>query len=256
MMTYEQFKAEEIPYEKLEKFGLTREMVEDLPQVITLRLQAGRATPPMPILTDGQDGKKTMSLARITLTRLTDGTVDVVLAPRWTARDLDKYSDSQQRSLLAGKIITTDIEGKGLCYGQYDESIQQVMTVPVGVIRQNIDIIQRKRPYMSNAQAEIIAKGKVLELHAPNGDVASIGIDLEDLCGIRFANGEALLWEQEKTAERLPKYNFGIFGCWQADDNNCLSYTPESEFTPELWDEQRRAGQQNATKENMRNIHI
>ena len=254
-MNYEQFKTEEIPYAQLEKFGLRKEMVEDLPQVISSRLLAGRATPPLPILTDGQDGKKTMSLARVRLVRMADGTVNVALAPRWTARDLDQYSDSQQRNLLAGKVILTDIEGKGACYGQYDDSIQQVMTVPVGVIRQNIDIILRNRPYMSNAQAEIIAKGKILELHTPTGDTTSIGIDLEEVDGIRYANGEALLWEQEKSAERLPKYNFGLWGCWQADENNCLSYTPESDFTPEMWDEQRRAGQQNAASENMRHIH-
>ena len=254
-MISEHFKQDEIPFEKLEKFGLTKEMIEDLPQVITLRLLAARATPPLPIMTDNQDGKKTQSLARISLVRLDDGTVDVVLAPRWIACDLDKFSDGQQRNLLAGKVIMTDIEGRGVCYGQYDESIQQVMTVPIGVIRQNINIIQRSRPYMSNAQAEIIAKGKVLELHSPDGQLASIGIDLEEVIGLRFANGEAILWEQEKSAERLPKYNFGIFGCWQADENNCLSYIVEDDYTPEMWDEQRRAGQQNAANENMRHMN-
>lgn len=256
MIDLEHFSLEEIPYGKLENFGLTREMIDDLPQVITQRLMASRATPPIPVLTNGQNGEKVMSLARITLVRLQDGTVDVMLAPRWKAYDLDAYSDALQRNLLDGKVIMADIEGKGTCYGQYDDCIQQVMTVPVGVIRQNIDIIKRNRPYMSHAQAEIIAKGKVLELCDPNGSMASIGIDLEEICGIRYADGDTIAWEQEKKAERLPKYNFGIFGCWQADDNNCLTYTPESDFTQELWNEQRRAGQQNAASESMRQIHV
>ena len=108
-MILEHFKQDEIPFEKLEKFGLTKEMIEDLPQVITLRMLAARATPPLPIMTDNQDGKKTQSLARISLVRLDDGTVDVVLAPRWIACDLDKFSDGQQRNLLAGKVIMTDV---------------------------------------------------------------------------------------------------------------------------------------------------
>lgn len=256
MMKLRHFTPEDIPYEKLEKFGLTREMVEDLPQVITQRLMAARATPPLPVITDGQNGEKVMSLARISLIRLQDGTVDVMLAPRWKAYDLDIYSNAQQQKLLDGKVIMTNVEGKGLCYGQYDDSIQQVMTVPVGVIKQNIEIIHHNSPHMTDNQTESVAMGKIVELQEPEGSMTSIGIDLEEICGIRFAEGDAVAWEQEKKASQLPQYSFGLFGCWKEDENGCLSYIPENEFTPEMWNEQRRAGQQNAARESMTHLHI
>ena len=254
MMFTERFRSEELPYNKLEEFGLTHEMIEDLPMVISQRMMAGMATPPLPIKTDSQDGKKVLSLARITLVRMNDGSVDLVLAPRWAARDLDKYSESQQRNLLAGKVIMTENEEKGVCYCQYDDCIQQVITVPVAVIRKNISNIMEKTHYLTNADAELVAKGKVVELHSPDGDLASMGIDLQEEYGLRFANGDAELWEQDKMADRLPKYNLGIFGCWKADENNCLSYVSEKEFTDEMWDEQRRAGQQSMVRENMSHL--
>ena len=253
-MFTERFKSDELPYDKLEEFGLTHEMIEDFPMVISQRFLAGMPTPPLPILTDSQDGKKILSLARVTLVRMDDGTVDLYLAPRWEANDLEDYSESQQRNLLAGKVIITENEEKGSCYCQYDDCIQQVISVPVAVIRQNINHLQSKIPFMTNADAELVAKGKVLELHSPDGGLASIGIDLEGESGLRFANGDAELWEQDKMADRLPKYNFGIFGCWKADENNCLSYISEKEFTDEIWEEQRRAGQQSRIKENMSHL--
>ena len=42
MAKIEHFTAEEIPYEILAKFGLTHEMIDDLPQNVMLRLLSSR----------------------------------------------------------------------------------------------------------------------------------------------------------------------------------------------------------------------
>jgi hypothetical protein len=251
-MFTERFKSEELPYKKLEEFGLTREMIDDLPMVVSQRMMAGMPTPPLPIKTDSQEGKKILSLARLTLVRTEKGEVDIRLAPRWTARDLENYTESQQRNLLNGKVIMAESEEKGMCYCQYDDCIQQVISVPVAVIKHNVYSISGIE--VKNSEAEQILKGKVVELDSPYGGIVSIGIDLEGEYGIRFANGDAELWEQDRNAERLPKYNFGIFGCWQADENNCMSYISENEYTEEIWEEQRRAAQQSRVRANMSHL--
>lgn len=254
-MNFEHFTEQEIPYDRLENYGLTQQMIDDLPEVVMNKFLSGRRTPMLPVVIENQDGQKVGTHARIALVRLDDGSVDISFSAQWTAADLSTFSDSQQRALLAGKVIMTDVDGGGTCYGQYDDTIQQVMTVPVGIVRQNLTVIQGLYPsIISDAMLENVAKGKVVELNNSEGELASMGIDLEETIAIRFADGDARLWEQEVKANRLPKYNFGLYGCWMADDDNHLSYTPEEEYTAELQAEMRRAGQQNLAGENMRQM--
>ena len=52
MANYERFTPQEIPYEILERFGLTREMIDDLPQNVMQRLLSARTTPVLPIFTE------------------------------------------------------------------------------------------------------------------------------------------------------------------------------------------------------------
>ena len=69
--------------------------------------------------------------------------------------------------------------------------------------------------------------------------------------GIRISNGSRMAWKEETQVERLPKYNFGIYGCWMADDLGNLSYVPEDSYTREMEAEQVRAGQQHAASAQM-----
>lgn len=252
MVTLEKFTEQEIPYGKLAEYGLTHNMIEDLPQSAMLLLLAGKPTPVLPILTENQDGKKERSMSRITLKRMEDGSVEIWLAPRWDFRDLKEYSESQQRHLQDGKVIIVDTKDKGLCFSQFDEVTNQVMSVPIGLIRQNLGILEREYN-LSTKVAEDVAKCKIAEFDN-EGSIATIGIDLEEPSGIRFAKGNAIVWEQEAHADRLPKYNFGIYGCWIADDNNCLSYVDEADYTEEIYAEQRRAGQMRAAGEQMKQM--
>lgn len=250
----EQFSEQEIPYGKLQEYGLTHNMIEDLPQTALKQLLAGKPTPVLPIFTENQDGQKERSLARITLKRMEDGTVDIWLAPRWDFRDLKEYTESQQRNLQDGKVLIVDTPDKGLCFSQYDDVTNQVMSVPIGLIRQNLGILEREYNLPTKV-AEDAAKCKIAEFDN-DGTIATIGIDLEEPSGIRFAKGNAIVWEQEAHADRLPKYNFGIYGCWIADDNNCLSYVTEADYTEEIYAEQRRAGQMRAAGEQMKQMGI
>ena len=82
MANYEKFTEQEIPFGILERFGLTQEMVEDLPQSIMQKLLSSRWTPVLPIITEDDNEEKHKAYARITLVRKTDGTVDVCFARR------------------------------------------------------------------------------------------------------------------------------------------------------------------------------
>lgn len=255
MVEFERFTEGEIPYEKLAQFGLTREMVDDLPSVIQQRMLSSRETPVLPIITVNQDGEKIKSEARISLVRMPDGSVDVALSPKWESYDLSAFTDNQQRQLLGGKVIIADMEDKGECYVQFDETIQQVMSVPVAVIKQNISLIERNFS-INGRQSEDISKGKIIQMADERGNITSLGIDLQAITGLRAADGDALNWQREAKADQLPEYSFGMYGCWKSDVNGNLSYIAEKDFTPEIDAEMRRVGQQNATGQQMRQMHV
>ncbi len=71
------FKEEEIPYEVLETFGLTREMVEDLPLCVLQQISNGRRSPVLPIHVKDNQGNIIKSRTRFSLIRNEDGKVDV-----------------------------------------------------------------------------------------------------------------------------------------------------------------------------------
>ena len=86
-MTIERFTQKEIPYDILMKFGLSQIMIDDLPENVTKRFLSGRTTPVLPIVMENAEGETVQSHARISLVRLSDGTVDVCFAPQWEDED-------------------------------------------------------------------------------------------------------------------------------------------------------------------------
>ena len=139
-------------------------------------------------------------------------------------------------------MTTADIPGKGQCFIQFDEAISQVMAVPERIIAQNISLLTRTFA-IADDEKERLQNGGIIELEI-NNNILSIGIDLNEETGIRFANGNILSWQQDAKADHLPKYNFGMVGCWVADDENVLSYVADDDFTEEMNKELERAGAQ------------
>lgn len=256
MQNFEVFTSQDIPYHILEEYGLTQQMIDDLPKSVIHQLLSSRRTPVLPIVIWKNDGDKKQPEnwpAQISLTRLPDGTVDVCFAPIWVANDLEKFSPMQQELLKNGKTILASLDGKGVCYVQLDTNINQVMTVPMAILERNVKNIAKKIG-MDDTDVETVTKGDILEYNTKDG-IVSIGIDLNEIIGIRFANGDIKIWEEEAKAANLPKYTFGLYGCWMNDGNNRLAYIKEDDFTKEMIMEQERLGKQNIAEASMRNIN-
>ena len=250
MANLEKFTQQEIPYGILQKFGLTQEMIDDLPGNVMRRLLSSRTTPVLPVITENTEGQKVKSLARISLVRLSDGTVDVCFAPQWEDEDLSEFTPEQQEILKNGGVTTAMMPGKGRCFVQFDDTINQVMAVPVTIINQNISILTRTVG-LDDTDKETLEEGGVVQTNI-NSQTISAGIDLNETSGVRIADGDIITWQEDAKADRLPRFNFGIFGCWLADDDNVLSYVAEDDFGPELLAEQKRAGAANAAQAQMK----
>lgn len=250
MNNYIRFTPDEVPYGMLEKYGLTQQMLEDLPKCVMQRFLTGQPTPALPVVSENIEGIKTVTPTRITLVRLSDGTVDVSFAPRWTDKDLSDFTAEQQDNLLKGNVIVTEMPNKGKCFLQFDDSINKVIGVPSILINKNISLLIRSYG-LDDGYKATLENGGVIEIKV-NDQVVSAGIDLNEPSGIRTADGDIIAWQQDANADRLPKYSFGLFGCWVADDSNILTYVPEEQYDEDMEREFTRSGQANAAAQTMK----
>ena len=253
MIGFQHFKEDEVPYETLQKFGLTREMINDLPQSVMFKLLSGQKTPVLPVTTDNIDGDKVTTMARISLKRMIDGTVDAFIAPIWEDADLHEYPEEIMKSLKEGNVTITSIKDLGECYLQYDEMIKRVWAVPTEIIQHNISLLEGE--INTNENKELL-KGHVITI-SDNDEECSIGIDLYEETGIRITRGNKQAWKEDKENEQqLPKYNFGLFGCWMADEDNNLTYVAEDDYDEKMLSEWKRSQSHNAAKAQMQQVKM
>ena len=139
MRTIEYFTESEIPYGTLAKFGLTREMIESLPEPVMSRLLSSRTTPVLPLVVE-DNGKQVRCQGKIALVRK-DGKVDVIFNPVWETNELESFTPDEQGRLKNGEVVYADVMDKGKCFVQFDSELNKCMFVPGLIIDQNIDCL-------------------------------------------------------------------------------------------------------------------
>lgn len=132
------FDLSELPYQVLSKFGLSREMIEDLPMRVLKEICNGRHSPVLPVRVTDENGQTAESRTRFVCIRKDDGTTDVVFYPVLKSSPLEQYKPEQQKELLDGKAIIADViqtDGRhGKAFVQIDPGTKQVMSVPTPIM--------------------------------------------------------------------------------------------------------------------------
>ncbi len=245
-MKQERFELGELPYETLARFGLTREMIEDLPMRVLEEIGQGRYSPVLPVRVTDEKGESIESRTRISFIRLDDDLVDVVFYPALKSSPLERYDDTQQKQLLSGKAIIADVEmsdGRASkAFVQIDRDTKQVMYVPTPIIGRNLQVLAEELR-LGTMEVNGMQHGEPLTLVVDNQPV-TVGIDLNTKTGIRFCSGDSQRWHEQSKRE-WDKYTFGCYGCWVMDDDGNLDYVSEDNYTEELWNEQKKAGERN-----------
>ena len=242
-MTNSKFNESQIPYSVLEHFGLTEQMITDLPADVRRDILNGHRSPVLPVTVEDADGNRISSRTRFALVQQEDGQLDVMFYPQMQREAIDRFSAENQGRLLAGHAIQDRYERKSgetiSVFMQLEGGTKQVMIVPTEVIGRNLDLLQREYK-LSNAELSCLRNGEPLTV-IDNDEEMTMGIDLKSRTGIRFCLGDTQKWQQQENRQ-WEKYNFGLYGCWQADDDGNLSYTPEEEYDEELWNELKKKG--------------
>lgn len=240
-----QFTENEIPFETLEQFGLTHEMIEDLPMRVINDIVNGRRTPVLPIKVEDENGNIIKSRTRFALVRNDDGKVDVLFYPVLEEADLSRFSEQERAVLESGKSIIATVEDKNCnmvrSYVQLDSETKQVLSVPAQVIGRNLQLVSDDL-HLSDTEHNSLNNGEpVTFVRDDVDDAITVGIDLHEHTGVRFAPGDAKMWSEQRSRD-WDKYTFGIYGCWTMDDDGNLDYVKEEDYTDELWNEQKKAG--------------
>lgn len=146
--------------------------------------------------------------------------VDVIFIPQLIETDLTQFPEDKQKLLEAGHAIIepmTTSEGREvMAFHQIDFETGQVLSVPTPVIGRNLQLIC-DHFHLSNAELSCLSNGKPLTVSIDDEPV-TMGIDLDDLTGIRVSKGDEQQWRSQPKKE-WEKYNFGIYGCWTMDEN-------------------------------------
>ena len=236
----------ELPYEVLEQFSLTQEMIEDLPMHVLDDLCDGRHSPALPIEVADENGERIRSRSRLAFIRKEDGQVDVVFYPALETSPLNDYDAAQQKQLLSGEVIIADAQTadghRSKVFVQVDPGTNQVMSVPTPVIGRNFQVLAEQM-HLGTAEVKGLQHGDPLTLIVEN-ELVTVGIDLHARTGIRMCRGDEQRWREQGKRD-WDKYTFGVYGCWMMDDDGNLDYVPEEQYTEELWNEQKKAGERN-----------
>lgn len=249
----------EIPYYVLETFGLTRNMIDDLPMDVLSKILSGQRSPVLPVEVEGVNGEKVCSKARFSLVYAEDGKIDVVFHPVFepigekicmVTRDMATgkeqlkmmdtravYSDAVMEGLKAGRVVMDYITAgdgrKVKSFLQLDPETNEVLAVPTAVIGRNLQTLVGEFG-LTVAETNCIQNGEILTI-AQDEEQVSVGLDLNSATGLRFEKGDEKRWK-EGGVRQWNKYSVGVFGCWMME-NGDLSYIPEEEYTEEIWDE-------------------
>jgi hypothetical protein len=264
-MHFENFTERDIPYETLAKYGLTHEMIDDLPESVMTKFLHGCYTPilPLTIKTDAEDIE---FQSRIALISGANGEVEVILKPKIETSSLGLYTAEQQEELRNGKAIIAcspyDIKNNDFgmkCFVQYDEDTNQVLCVPTHAIGENIRVLTDILG-LDYDTVRAMQQGEPQSVEWQNSDNGieqiTFGIDLREEYGIRMASGGLEEWiDQSKDFKE--KYSFGLYGVWMAsEDGKSGVYIPEEEYTDEIREEMQRAGNRNRATAQMSSLKM
>jgi hypothetical protein len=243
-----QFSENEIPFQTLEQFGLTHEMIEDLPTRVINDILEGRRTPVLPIHVNDEDGTTVHSRTRFALVRKDDGAVDVLFYPVLQEAELAQFNEQERTLLEQGKSIISTVNDKDgnpvRSFVQLDGQTKQVLSAPIQVIGRNLQFVSDEI-HLNTAEVNSLQNGDTVTFAREDDDEAiTVGIDLNERTGIRFTPGDSKTWSEQRSRD-WDKYTFGMYGCWVMDDDGNLDYVQEDDYTDELWNEQKKAGMKN-----------
>lgn len=260
-MEEKRFHREDYPLDILAEFGLTEQMIYDLPDFVHEVLEMGGMSPLLPIEVEQPFGV-TRGYAKFCLIETEEG-IEVLFSPKLKQSNLDVFTKMQQDALLAGKVIVADIDDTVItdegveeeqrikAFVQFDKDTNGVIYSPTQVIGRNLKAISNEFDLTGN-DLQKFWNGDLVTVNDTNEqgekESVTIGVDLTIDKGVLVVPGTAAHWER-LVRRPMPHYAFGSDGCW-VNNGGKLIYVPEESFTKDILDELSRLAKKNGVSYN------
>lgn len=235
MVNQKKFLMNEMPWEQLEKLGITEEKFLDFPKDSIDRIMTGNTSPLMKMKFVDNDGnamevpeslnvfqnEEGVVPTKFRLLREANGKVRVELMPRRNELNLmlgeTAITKEQLERLKNQESVRTVIRKFGkdeMCYVQLDSELnilqmtkEKEVVIPnaIGDVTIGTEIEQRLR------------EGKPVELEVGDTKV-TVGVDLNARNGFRVVEGDMDLWKQRKL-EQWDRITPGVKGYWKTTEN-------------------------------------
>lgn len=244
-MSEKKFHREEYPLDILAEFGLSEQMVYDLPDFVHEIIEFGGKSPLLP-LTIEQPFGCTHLYAKFCLVETEDG-MDVLFSPKLKEMNLEEFSEREKKLLLEGKVIVSEVEEKFVteegvedvqrikAFVQIDKDTNSVVYTLTQVIGRNLKNVSEEFD-LSDDDLRKLSEGSLVTISEENG------VDLFSDKGVVLVPGQVEQWERT-VRKSMPEYSFGNDGCW-INKHGVLTYVPENEFTKDILDVMERQAKQ------------
>ena len=176
-MEERRFHREDYPLNILAEFGLTEEMIYDLPEFVHETLERGGKSPLLPICVEQPFGV-THAYAKFCLIETEEG-LDVMFSPKLKTINLDAFSDDERQALLSGKVIVAEVDDKTIsdegveemqriqAFVQLDRDTNGVIYTPTQVIGRNLNAVATEYE-LSGDDLNSFWKGGLVTLYEEN----------------------------------------------------------------------------------------
>lgn len=218
------FLEEEIPYDKLEKLGISRRAFLSMPKDLVDPIINGKVSPILKAHIKAKNGKTMEIPMKIQLSRDDDGSIKLLTYQRTKQIQNDfELTPRELERVKNGEVIRKELEEDGIRKMKFIQlDCETNALIPKSVARVRIaeklrDMEKIKDIELGTNQKQAAQEGKPIQLNVGDQPV-TVGVDLREPQGFKVVNGDMEEWNRQKKIKYDLEHE-GYMGYVQTDEN-------------------------------------
>ena len=215
---------DEIPFEKFEKLGISKQDFLAMPKELADTVVNGRVTPLMNTRIHAENGKVIEMHMKLQLTRDDNGNVLLQTYPmRKQIDNAYNLTDRELKKVEEGNVIKKEVTEDGekkVKFIQLDQETKSLISRNVATVKlanKLRDMEKINDIELGTNQKQAAQEGKPLELNVGDQKV-TVGVDLREPQGFKIVNGDMKEWERQMKIKYDEEHE-GFMGYVQTDAN-------------------------------------
>ena len=224
MIAKDKFLMDEIPFEKFEKLGISKQDFLAMPKELADTVVNGRVTPLMNTRIHAENGKVIEMHMKLQLTRDDNGNVLLQTYPmRKQIDNAYNLTDRELKKVEEGNVIKKEVTEDGekkVKFIQLDQETKSLISRNVATVKlanKLRDMEKINDIELGANQKQAAQEGKPLELNVGDQKV-TVGVDLREPQGFKIVNGDMKEWERQMKIKYDEEHE-GFMGYVQTDEN-------------------------------------